>query len=124
MLNLAFSGQVKGVLGGPPCRTRSKLRHIEVDGIPNMPRPVRGWDGEELGIHDIKDQEDPQVFKDDVLMFRCRMIWIVAQEVRKIMGHDQLVAFGMEKPARKEDAGGSDHLEDRPMEEVGFHLWL
>ena len=64
-----------------------------------MPRPIRGWDGEEFSIQDIKDQEDQQVFEDEVLMFRFRMIWIVAEEVRKMMGHDQPVAFGMEQPA-------------------------
>ena len=48
LLRLALDGQIKSLLGGPPCRTRSVLRHFEVEGMRNMPRPLRAWDGEEL----------------------------------------------------------------------------
>eukprot|EP00435_Cladocopium_sp_Y103_P038530 s827_g10.t1 len=103
MLNLAFSGHVKGVLGGPPCRTRSVLRHLEVEGVDDLPRPIRAWNGQEFGVYDLKPWEDAQVYEDDVLMFRLWMVWIIAEEVRKMHGEVERPAFGMEQPAEPQD---------------------
>ena len=98
-LHLALEGQIKGVLGGPPCRTRSMLRHIEVEGVPDLPRPVRAWGGEEFGLADLKPKEKDQVEEDDILMFRSWMIWILAEETRKAEGKTEPVSFGLEQPA-------------------------
>ena len=40
LLRAALDGLVKGWIAGPPCRTRSVLRHLEVPGEA-MPRPLR-----------------------------------------------------------------------------------
>ena len=47
LLRLALDGICKGCVGGPPCRTRSMLRHIEVPGW-EMPRPLRAWNVNEI----------------------------------------------------------------------------
>eukprot|EP00435_Cladocopium_sp_Y103_P033016 s3094_g8.t1 len=48
LLRAALDGWVRAWIGGPPCRTRSVLRHMEVPGE-EMPRPLRSWgDGEQF----------------------------------------------------------------------------
>ena len=86
MLKLAFEGSLKGWIGGPPCRTRSVLRHQQVEGINNMPRPVRAWKGEEFGKKDLTVAEANQVLEDDILLCRFIMVYVVAEEVRKMKG--------------------------------------
>ena len=98
-LHLALEGQIEGVLAGPPCRTRSVLRHYEVEGIPNMPRPVRCWDGGEFGMEGLSSFERQMVEEDDILMFRAWMVWIIAEEMRKAEGKEEMTKFGMEQPA-------------------------
>lgn len=98
-LHLAMEGQVKGVLAGPPCRTRSVLRHMEVDGVDGLPRPVRSWNQEEFGMGRNTPKEQEQVEEDDILMFRAWMIWIVAEEMRKLNGVEESTAFGLKQPA-------------------------
>lgn len=75
------------------------LRHLEVNGVEGLPRPVRAWQGEEFGVKDITQHEDQQVFEDDVVMYRLWMIWIVAEEVSKMNEGKQQTAFGLEQPA-------------------------
>ena len=98
-LHLAFEGMIKAVISGPPCKTRSVLRHLEVPGVPDMPRPLREWGGGEFGKEDLKKAERDQVEEDDVLMFRAWTVWILAEEVRKLEGKREQVGFGMEQPA-------------------------
>lgn len=40
LLQMAIDGQLGTILGSPNCRTRSKLRHVPVPGLPS---PVREW---------------------------------------------------------------------------------
>ena len=39
LLTAALQGKVHGILGGPNCRTRSVLRHYDIPGCENPPRP-------------------------------------------------------------------------------------
>ena len=43
LMHLAVTGQLGVVIGGPNCRTRSKLRHIPREGLPG---PARDWVGD------------------------------------------------------------------------------
>ena len=49
LLRAALDGWVRAWIAGPPCRTRSVLRHLEVPGE-SMPRPLRSWNGGEFGM--------------------------------------------------------------------------
>ena len=102
LLRLALMGWVKAWIGGPPCRTRSKLRHIDIPGM-SMPRPVRRWNGEEFGLEDLTQFEQDQVFLDDVLMMRFLMLYVVSEEVRKVSAEEKPTALLLEQPAPPED---------------------
>lgn len=97
LLHMALEGQLEGVIGGPPCR--SVLRHYEVEGLENLPRPVRRWEGEEFGLHSLSPEEEKLVAEDDILLFRMWMIYVIAEEVRKASTKEKPVLFGMEHPA-------------------------
>ena len=64
LLRAALDGWVKAWIGGPPCRTRSVLRHLDVPGE-DMPRPLRAWEGGEWGIEGLSNFEKSQLFQDD-----------------------------------------------------------
>lgn len=43
LIRAAVDGRLKGIIGGPNCRTRSKLRHFPIKGREDCPRPIRTW---------------------------------------------------------------------------------
>ena len=98
LLRAALDGLVKGWIGGPPCRTRSMLRHFPVEGL-NMPRPLRAWNGEEHGKHDLSPSEREQVIQDDVLLLRFVLLFIISEEVRKSKQEEEQVTLFLEQPA-------------------------
>ena len=98
LLRLALDGYAKGWLGGPPCRTRSMLRHQAIEGK-DMPRPLRSWDGEEFGLRDLSSFEKNQVFTDDVLMLRFLLLYVVSEEIRKVNGIESPTTLLLEQPA-------------------------
>eukprot|EP00435_Cladocopium_sp_Y103_P007943 s2934_g2.t1 len=73
MLRLALDGMCKAWIGGPPCRTRSMLRHIEIPGV-DMPRPLRALNGQEFGLEDLSAAEKDLVLQDDILMLRFLLL--------------------------------------------------
>ena len=75
LLQVALDGKLKDLIAGPPCRTRSVLRHYFKEGAP---RPVRAWGGEEFGLKDLSVPEREQVELDDVLMWRLLFLWVVS----------------------------------------------
>ena len=92
------NGKVSASLGGPPCKTFSRLRHR-----PPGPPPVRtrscpfGWEGQ-------SESEREEMVKDTRLF--CRMIWAHALAVAGRVSHsrehqavDPQVAFLLEQPA-------------------------
>ena len=97
LLRLALDGWVKGWLGGPPCRTRSVLRHREVEGL-QLPRPVRGWDGAEHGFPWLSDLERKQVFEDDVLFMRFVLLYVISDMVAKVKKEEKTLLL-IEQPA-------------------------
>jgi len=99
LLRMAMNGWVRGVVGGPNCRTRSVLRHIPLSSHDHGPRPLRSWEeGQEWGRKDLSPQEAEKVMQDDVLMLRFLLLFIVAEEVRKANGMDRKVQFLLEQP--------------------------
>ena len=98
LLRLAMDGTCKGWIGGPPCRTRSMLRHLPVQGL-QMPRPLRAWEGGEHGLQDLSQAERDQVFLDDVLMFRFLLLYVISEEVRQANKLEEPVSLLLEQPA-------------------------
>ena len=99
LLRAAMEGKLSSILGGPNCRSRSALRHYPIEGEPNCPRPVRAWNGEEHGVHDITPQELDLITEDDVLLYRMVLLYVVASYVRKAKMIDRSVVFALEQPA-------------------------
>ena len=92
LLRMALDGCIKGLVGGPNCRSRSVLRHY-----PPGPRPLRAWGGEEHGRRDLSAEELTVVHHDDVLLWRMVFLGIVADFMAKQT--DERVIFGLEQPA-------------------------
>ena len=102
LLSMAIEGQISSVLTSPNCRTRSKLRHIQVPGM-NLPGPARCWNGGEWGVPDGSAGEKRKCWEDDVMMFRSWMVYIVAQECSKAEGKKEDIDFVLEHPSPPED---------------------
>ena len=98
LLRMALEGKILALIGGPNCRTRSVLRHYEIPGNPEAPRPVRRWGGEEFGIEGLSKLEEEMVTEDDILLWRMIFLQIVNQFVAKAHGK-KAPHFSMEQPA-------------------------
>ena len=93
LLRAAWDGWVKGWVAGPPCRTRSALRHLEVsDEV--MPRPLRSWNGGEFGIEVLSSLEKEQLTLDDTLLMRLL--------ARRAAGLETPTTLVLEEPASPE----------------------
>ena len=92
LLAMAFDGQFSAILGGPNCRTRSRLRHIEIPGL-NLPKPVRRWGDGEWGKGGISREEFQKCHEDDVMLLRLITLYVVAEEVRKATQELEPVKF-------------------------------
>ena len=104
LLRMALEDTIDGVICGPNCRTRSRLRHRPIPGNPDAPRPVRNWGGGEWGSPHITPEERQKVEEDDILMWRALMIAIVAIHVRRAQDEKiGEVRFLVEQPAEPED---------------------
>ena len=100
LLQMACDGWISGVLGGPNCRTRSRLRHQVREGLPG---PVRAWKGGEWGLEGLSSNEMEKCHNDDLMILRMNMIYIVAEEVRRATKKSRPVAYLMEHPAAPMD---------------------
>lgn len=98
LLRAALDGWVRAWVAGPPCRTRSVLRHLEVSGE-SMPRPVRSWGGGEFGKEGLSNFERVQVSMDDTLLMRFLLLYIVSETVRRASGLDTPTTLLLEQPA-------------------------
>lgn len=92
LLAAVLTGQAKGLVGGPNCRTRS------VPGV-EPPRPIRRWDGEEFGIQDATEEEKKKLWEDDVLMWRMIFLGIVGTYLRQARKEPDPFIFSLEQPA-------------------------
>ena len=99
LLTAALQGKVHGILGGPNCRTRSVLRHYDIPGCENPPRPVRAWNGGEYGKEDLTEREERMVQEDDILLWRQVFLFIIGTYARRAHGQDRQMAFVLEQPS-------------------------
>ena len=99
LLRCAFEGKLEGIIGGPNCRSRSILRHRPIPGCPNAPRPVRSWNGEGFGKHNLSPEEKAMVLEDDTLMMRMIVLFLISSYVKKAEDLMSDPWFLLEQPA-------------------------
>ena len=96
LLSICASGNVKAIIGGPPCRTISALRY-QNDGGPGVVRD----DEYPYGLPNLTVADHNLVIGDVTLMFRYLALYIVAEEVRELDAiPTQLLLEQPEDPAR------------------------
>ena len=88
VLRLAVSQQLRGVFGGPPCRTHSLCRHFAPG-----PRPLRA-PGHWHGLPGLNPYERQQVLHDDGLVVRMLALYEISCFVSELEPF-----FGLEQPA-------------------------
>ena len=94
LAELCESGKVDAVLGGPPCRTVSKLRFRRPG-----PPPLRSRTGpERFGLTGLTDGQRELAVSDAVLWFRQLWLFTLAQEAR-----NEKVMFLKENPRDPEE---------------------
>ena len=100
LLQLAASGRLRTLLGGPPCRTISALRYQQDGG----PRAVRTEEWP-YGKPDLSPSEAELVLTDTVLLFRYLSLYILAEDVRQLEDpRTQIILEQPEDPARYRSA--------------------
>ena len=87
----AMTSKIKGVIGGPPCRTFSAMRHNQV---PGGPEPLRSAE-HPWGLPTLSAAQRSYAHKDTELIARQIFLYLVAQVARE---EDQ-VGFVLEHPA-------------------------
>ena len=90
LCHLARQGKVVGVIGGPPCRSVSRLRHRDPG-----PRPVRGRNERRFGLPNLLSYEVDLVEGDTALMLKQIGLWMMASEANTCSTPP---AFLMESP--------------------------
>ena len=89
LAELCESGSVDVIIGGPPCRTVSELRHRQPG-----PRPVRDREGlGRFGLPQLDKLEKELVLNDTLLFLRQLWFFHLAQEARR-----EKVGFLLETP--------------------------
>ena len=97
LLELALSGKLRAVLGGPPCRTFSALRNKAMD-LGEGPRPLRDRDGDgRWGREGLSEWETWRVRQDTIMIFRMIFLWMVAAATARANGESD-PDFIMEHP--------------------------
>ena len=101
LMELCASGKVKMIIGGPPCRTVSRMRSLQPG-----PPPLRTRDGEErFGRKNLCQVLLDKVDGDTVLWMRMFLLYMVADEATVAK-----VGFLNESPQDpKSYVGGKDH---------------
>ena len=76
LMELCAGGRVVVVMGGPPCRTITRLRYVQPG-----PPPLRTREGEQrFGRSDLPVALQQKVDDDSVLWFRMLLFYMVAEE--------------------------------------------
>ncbi|CAK9056938.1 unnamed protein product [Durusdinium trenchii] len=76
---LASLGRIVAIVGGPPCRTVSRLRNRSPPG----PRRLRGRGEDRWCLNDLSEEELRLVHGDTALCMKHMGLWIRAQECRR-----------------------------------------
>ena len=89
LLDLALTGKVKTVFGGPPCRTFSALRAFRPGG--GGPRPLRDREGDgRWGRQGLGEWETWRVRQDSIMIFRMIFLWMVAAAAARAHPEDPM----------------------------------
>ena len=99
LLRAVLDDKLIALVGGPNCRSRSVLRHRPIPGVPDAPRPLREWGGQEHGKIDLSDQERQLLQDDDVLLWRMVFLVMVGTYLRQAKNVKQDIGFSLEQPA-------------------------
>ena len=91
VVHLARTKNILGVIGGPPCRSVSRLRHLSPG-----PRPVRGRGEKRFGLEGLNTSEISLVNGDSALLLKQLALWEIAEEHRGVQ--DLPVGFLLESP--------------------------
>ena len=103
------SGKLAVIVGGPPCRTVSARRYQGDNGPP----PLRSG-MEPYGLSSLTIGQARQVQEDAVLLFRMKLLYLIAQYCRPATLTK--VLFGLEQP--------QDPQEYRSVEDVAQHEYM
>ena len=87
---LAKAGKIVGIVGGPPCRSTSRLRHRSPG-----PRPLRGRDGLRWGLDNLTAPEQTKTDGDSMLVLKQLALWQMAEDARVT---EKKTLFAMESP--------------------------
>ena len=109
LLQLASSGRVVAIAGGPPRRTVSACRYQKDSGPP----PLRS-ESEPYGLESLTFQQAQQVHDDTVLLCRMKLLYMAAQHCKP--AQVPKVLFGMEQP--------QDPQEYRSTEDIAAHGYM
>ena len=109
LLKIAASGKLAVIIGGPPCRTISACRYQGDNGPP----PLRS-EAEPYGLSSLTIGQARQVQEDAVLLFRMKLLYLIAQHSRPVTLTK--VLFGLEQP--------QDPQEYRSAEDVAQHEYM
>ena len=120
LFKLAASGRVTAVIGGPPCRTFSILRHR-----PPGPRPLRSrW--QPYGLDDLEPEERRLVDQDTG--YFCRLVFLhAASTAGRVLNKEEMreVGFFLEQPADPDEYLDEGHeLHGRVPTFWATPLWL
>ena len=103
LLDVACSGKLDMLFGGPPCRTFTVLRHFVLDVPGGGPRPLRARYGpERFALEGLTDWELRKVKGDCALMFRMIFLQLLA-EVEAMRRRKMSPTFLMEHPGDPEE---------------------
>ena len=96
LMKLAQKGLIRAVLGGPPCRTVSRLRHTAPG-----PRPLRGRGDCRFGLDGLSASEQQKTHGDTALVLKQLGLWQMAKDSKP--RHFPDPAFFMESPTDLQD---------------------
>ena len=106
LLEVACSGKLEMLFGGPPCRTFTVLRHLVLDVPGGGPRPLRARYGpERFALEGLTDWELRKVKGDCILIFRMIFLQLLA-EVEARRRRKMSPTFLMEHPGDPEEYMG------------------
>ena len=91
LVHLVKTKPILGIIGGPPCRSVSRLRHVSPG-----PRPVRGRGKDRFGLVGLSRKERALVEGDGALMLKQLALVELAKENEE--NRNQHVGFLMESP--------------------------
>ena len=95
LFDAVLKGYIVAIIGGPPCRTWSRLRRLEDDGPP----PLRSREGQgRFGVPDLSKDYQSLVDGDTLLLLRTLVLMELMQAVQRVRGESPGFVF-LEHPA-------------------------